>query len=225
MPAKKAVKPRRKKATAGRFLATRPKMMTRTNRIKRSLGVDTRVFFFQDNGQFTWPEFTDPPAYHQTQQWSSQRIDVVAPHGWRSLAAMYDEYKVLGFTLKMYAVNLFNVPGVDRVRGNHITWLDQRVEDTMYQLPTEVGEVITNASSRMRNSRRVWTQSLWRPKGVPGWGQLRDITGHPDPWHGEIYLLAANCTMLAQGDQTNQPMYYWTVETKVIFRGRRNDSI
>ena len=219
---RKTRRPRRRKG-AGRFLATRPKQMTRTQRLKRVLGVDTRVFWFKDNGQFDWPEFVIPPEYHQNQQWGTQRIDAVGPHGWRSLVAMYDEYKVLGMTVKFYAVNIFTE--MNRVRGNHISWLDQNVEENPFQLPDSVDDVITNASSKMRNSRRSWSQSLWRPKGVYKWGQCRDIPNHPDPWRGQIYLLAANCSMLSQGEAGVTPMYYWTVETKVVFRGRRNDAL
>lgn len=210
-----------KKTNKKKGLATVPKMMSRTLAYKRKMGIDSRVFWFKSNGQVSYPQLPDTYKFNV---FSSQDIQSEHPHGWLDLLHIYDEYKVLGVTIKLFPANV----DFDLKRGNHGLFLDQRIEPGFIQPPVTIHEVINNASFRMITSRRTVRTSLWRARGNPEWGSCRDPGNNPDSWKAAAYLIVQDCSGIdppSPGGGARIAMYYYTVQTKVVFRGRRNDDI
>lgn len=221
--------PRRKAAQ----LATRPRLMSRTEATKRYHQVSTRVFWFKTNRTFRLNS-----ASYQFDPLDVQRIDSVNPKGWTEAKALYDQYKVLGMTLKLFPANVGTEPTIGDSfsvpigqpqwainRGNHVMYIDQRKEP-LGTNPTSISDIINRGSARMINPRRPWTTSIWRPKGKPLWGSTKDITQVPDSWNGMICHFCEGGTPIPNSS-TGQPqtwvVFYYTLTWKVIFRGRQSN--
>ena len=106
------------------------------------------------------------------------------------------------------------------LRGNHGWIIDQNVDTTPF--PTSIDHIISNASFKMLDPQKSHTRSLFRSRDQVGWGSCRDPGNEPDPWHGSIDLLVANCQQVSGA---NTPIYYCTTEYKVTFRGRHTDTV
>lgn len=224
-------RPRRRYAAAQ--LATRPRLMTRTQAIKRYHQVSTRVFWFKTNRTFVLNS-----ASYQFDPLNVGRINAVQPKGWSEAIALYDQYKILGMTIKMYPANVgTEATGADQLasapntipiginRGNHVMYIDQRQDSPGVSNPTSISQIINRGSARMINPRRPFTMSIWRPKGKPLWGSTKDILGAPDSWTGSINHFAEGGSIIPNtpaGVPQTITVYYYTITWKVIFRGRQS---
>ena len=212
-------RPRRPRRNFG--LATKPVMIPRTLAIKRHNQVSTKVFYFKDNGKVV-----ADLGGHAIVGWSAQDILNVAQ--WTSITGLYDQYKVIGMTVKIFPANV-GTEGHETLfgqdftlnRGDAIVWSDQRPGDTT-QIPQFIEDSINNASCKMINPRRPYKRSIFRAKGFSEWGGL-EATTQPDSWKGNVYLVQNNTTPAVVGPPSSyEPLlWYWTRLFKVVVRGRR----
>lgn len=205
-------------------LATVPRMMGRMTYLKRKAGVDTKVFWFKTNAVVR----TTPSA---NQFLGLRTFDLSGPTGPQSfsvLCNLYDQYKILGMKVKYFPANLgteadpiagqFQTP---LKRGNVVCWIDQRY-DPGTQTPSTISEVIGNNNTRMLQPNRRITCSIWRPIGKVVWGSTKDLQTAGDPWSGELALLI-NDASITPPNGVPIVLYYYTVQYKVVFRGRVDD--
>lgn len=225
--------PYRKKYTARRRyghrrrnvgLATRPRMMGKTNALRRKHGVDTKTFWFKTNGVLR-----TTPSSGQYVPFRTWDITLAGgPQSFFVLANLYDQYKVLGMKVRFFPANI----GIESdpipspanwplKRGNVAVWLDQRY-DPGAQLPTNISEVIGNNNCRMIQPNRKYALSIWRPRGKPTWGSTKNMNTAGDLWGGEISMLI-NDASATPPNGVPITMWYYTVQYKVIFRARVDD--
>lgn len=219
---------RRFPATRRRFrrrprygLATRPRMMGRSQFKRRQYGTDTKVFWFKENG-ITHTPSAAPGVTGFYQPWRTFDLSQVgSPSAFQTLARLYDQYKLLAMKVRIFPAN----PSVDDFlplrRGNIVVWTDQRYDSTV-PVPTLISEVIGNNNARITNPLRRYAVAIYRPKGKPIWGSTKQMATLGDPWSGEINLLCNDCTVTPVGTPPSQ-LYYWTRQYKVIFRARVDD--
>lgn len=210
-------------------LATRPRMMSRSLAHKRMNQISTRTMWFKYNSTIDAleSEFTE---------WRSGGGQLLGISQFQTMCQLYDQYKVLGFTVRLFPANVgieshdqFIGQDFTLLRGNHIVWTDQKRDATLAD-PTAINQIINTASARMINPRRPYRMSLWRPRGVPGWGSCVGLpppfppvpTAVLDPWDGSIAHFYQDATNSQPGDP--QPLYFYTIQYKVVFRGRRQDT-
>lgn len=215
--------PRRRRNKYG--LATIPRMMSRSYKFKRMNQVDTRVAWFKINGEIS---LNDQP--NQYYEFRTAFLYAANPNGWAEFTRLYDQFKILGFTYKLFPANVgteatagSNTLGtpIYTNRGNHVIWTDQRFDPNVQQ-PVQINEIINTASARLFNPRRPYTRSIWRPKGKYAWGSTRDFTTTaPDPWSGSINHLINDGTV--QPANTDKIIYFYSLTYKVVFRGRQDD--
>lgn len=212
----------KKGATIG--LATNPQMMSKNLRLRRYNQTDTKTFWFKLNGTVA---INNQP--YQYFEWRNQTLYNGNPNGWIELTRLYDQYKILGFTYKLFPSNVGTEPtaaggpGLGTIhfnRGNHCLWLDQRFDPNVTQ-PTSISQVICTASARLINPRRPYELSIWRPKGKYIWGSTRDIINAGDNWTGSIQHFIEGATPSTA--PSGKAVYYYTLQYKVIFRGRQDD--
>lgn len=217
-------RPRRRFRRRNTGLATIPRMMPRGLRAKRMQQVDTRVAWFKTNG--TIAINNQPNQYYE---FRNQTLYNTNPNGWLEYTRLYDQYKILGFTYKLFPSNVGTEPtsqggtGQGTVhfnRGNHCLWIDQRFDPNVTQ-PSQISEIINTASARLINPRRPYKMSIWRPKGKYVWGSTRDIINSGDNWTGSIQHLINGATQ--QVGPILKDVYFFTIQWKVIFRGRQDD--
>lgn len=218
---------RRNNYRGGRYgLATRPRMMPRALRFKRMNQVDTRVCYFKVNGVITAND-----QLNQYYEFRTSFLYAANPNGWAQYTLLYDQFKILGMTYRLYPSNVGTEPTAAGAqgpastihfnRGNHCIWNDQRWDPTVVQ-PTTIGQVINTASAKLINPRRPYTRSIWRPRGRYQWGATRAFTTtNPDPWTGSINHLINGATVQPQGQL--KELYFYVLTFKVIFRGRQDD--
>mgnify|MGYP000101533070 CR=1 FL=1 len=211
-------------------LATRPRMMSYALARKRYNQVSTKTFWFKTNGTIN----VDNQAFKFIEWRVNALLPTVNPQGWAEATAMFDQYKVLGMTYRLFPANVGTEPtGVDQTgpfqspqpvnRGNHCLWIDQRFDGAVQQ-PTSISNVINTASARLINPRRPYKISIWRPTGKPKWGSTRAIATVPDDWTGVINHIIEGATTLPPGNpQPTIPIWYYTLQWKVVFRGRQDD--
>lgn len=199
-------------------LATRPRMMGHRSFAARKAGIDTKVFWFKQNGIISTATTTSFYVPWRV-------FDVTAlggPAAFNALSRLYDQYKILGMKVKLFPSN----PGVDDFlplrRGNAVMWLDQRYDPTM-PVPTLIGEVIGNNNCRMITPYRRFGMSIYRPRGKPAWGSCKTPSTAGDLWAGEINLLVNDATPTGAPPAIPTQMFYWTCQWKVVFRGRVDD--
>ncbi len=221
MPYRRTYRPRRRapvrRRRYGRALATVPRMMPRGLAFKRMNQVSTKVFWFKYNGQLATDIQTDD-AYlaFLTQDLISPAVGVPQ---YPSVFQLYDQYKVLAMKVKLFPANIGTEPSswVQGAwnRGDHIMWSDQRFEANA-QIPILINQVINNASAKMIDPRRMYSRTLYRPKGHSEWGSCQEFTSNPDSWRGAIQFLANNSS-------SGRVLYFYTVQFKVVVRGRRQE--
>lgn len=200
------------------------RMMTRARANRRFQQVDIRHFWFKFNSEIVAvaklnTRFQPEPALYDIESL-------------RRLFYIYDEYKVLGYTVKLFPSNIgtesSNIPGsgVAFERGNHVVWSDQNWPSGTVSTPVNIAEIINTASARMINPRKPYSRSIWRPSGHATWTSTeQDSNGNPleiDDWSPCINLFyqdASNTTT------PGPPMCLWfyTVQYKVAMRGRKQD--
>lgn len=211
-------------------LATRPRMMPRTLALKRHNQVSTRVMWFKYNAILN-------ARGSEFNVWRANGPELLDISQFRSMLDIYDQYKVLGFKIKLFPSNVGIEPhdsllGTDYTlfRGNHIVWSDQRLDPTLPD-PISISQVINTASAKMINPRRPYTRSLYRPRGQPEWGATTDLpppyppvpTAKVDPWSGCICHFYQDASGPPPASTPDTPLFFYTIQYKVLFRGRRQD--
>lgn len=225
MPFKRAYRPRRRFRRRNRNpMATRTRMMSRSLAFKRHNQVSTKVFYFKQNGTII-----SDLAGNYYGNWRSRNLLTNPPFGILQLFDMYDQYKILAYTVRFFPANvgiesdsaIFAAAGLKR--GNTIVWSDQRF-DSNQATPSSISNVINNASSRIINSRRPYKRTIFRAKGNPNWGSCHDYTTDPDPWDSSIEILVNDATPSSLTPPlVSIQLYFYTVSWKVIVRGRRQE--
>lgn len=225
MPYKKRYAPRRRRFAFRRRkptgFATVPRMMLRSLARKRFNQVSTKVFYFKDNGQI---ENNSQGTYQKA--WSPQNLVTASPEGWDAACGLYDEFKCLAMTVKLFPANVgiesdtavFVSQGL--LRGDCIVWSDQKADATPGTI-SSISQKINQASCRMINPRRPYTRRIFRSTGNPEWGGTAVPATAPDRWIGTINIFGQNTTEVVVPNPPI-PLWYWTRQYKVIFRGRIN---
>jgi len=206
-------------------LAVVPKMMSNRHRFKRMNQVSTKTFYFKLNGQASSaPNTNDNYFGFRTRGFIANDtvippIPSIIPQR-DAIFSLYDEYKVLGISLRLFPSNVGTEPGQTFEqgilnRGDQVIWSDQRFNGAG-QVPTDIAVVLNHASARMLDPRRKYKRTLFRPKGYPDWGSCERPLEIPDRWDAAIQLLVNNVT-------PDRPLWWYTLQYKVIFRGRRQN--
>lgn len=210
-------RPRTRKVTAAY-----PRMMSRHRAKKRFQQVDVRPYWFKYN-----TELIARGTGHNVFQADPILYNIVS---FRTVAILYDEYKVQGFTLRLFPANIgiegHDPVGVDRAfrRGNHVLWNDQ---DTPGAVPVvaAISDIINTASARLINPRSVQRRSIWRPYGHSGWTSTDDggsgTVIDTDPWTGSIQHFYQDASATAEPNDI--ALWFISIQFKVLFRGRRQD--
>lgn len=222
----------RRRNNRRRIYATKASFIPKGLALKRYGQVSTKVFYFRSAGSLNSQTGTGICTGRWTTQaggatpGSPNRMPDVADS--YTIAECYNEYKVLAIRVRVFAANIGSemgqiMPGPDRPgynRGNTVMYLDQEIRPTE-PLQTDIVNVMTYGSTRMIPSRAdKHTKVLYRKKGVPEWGccdrtvPASDRT--PDPWHAGIFLLTNNARL----NPSVNPLWFYTVTYKIIFRGR-----
>lgn len=224
MPKQRYVRRRsRRKSTRRKYTAAVPRMMGAARAAKRKLQVDVRPFWFKFNDEV----LAEGTGYRQIQP-DPILYNIIS---FQRLARVYDEYKVLGWKYRLFPANVgtegHDPPGSDRAffRGNHIIWNDQDTLPGTSGGPTQIREVINQASAKMINPRRPYSRAIWRPYGFPQWYSTEDdgsgIIIEKDDWAGSIKHFYQDASALTGINAL--ALYFITVQFKVIFRGRKQD--
>lgn len=209
--------------------ATKATFVPRSLAIKRYNQVSTKTFYFKGNGTLAagnggnglaaWSTRTrvSPPPPQQAY------LTPGVPADFLRLSRCYNEYKILAIKLVLYPANIgteSDLPGPSAnpfQRGNCITYFEQDLS-SVQQLPQQITTVMNLGSAMMFMPRQKHTRVLYRPKGLPQWGQCdSDIPQSQwrlDPWWGGIFWIINN------GTPNGPPIAYYQVTYKVIFRGR-----
>lgn len=154
---------------------------------------------------------------------------------WLKWAVIWEEYKVLNFTVQFFASAVgseslqeanapASVPG--RVatfkRGNVVTWVDQGELDTPAG-PDIISKLIIKPSARLINARDYHKRYINRPYGNPEWGRLSDDgqISIADDWQdSRIQIYGQDFT---PSDAAGTQIYYYVmISYKVVFRGRQS---
>lgn len=214
---------RRKKKS--NVLATIPRMMSYRKRFNRMNQVDKKIFYFKLNGQASSPPNDNQNYFNWRTLGFTQDNTVIPPQLSNipqrfAVFSLYDEYKVLGLSLKLFPSNVGTEPGQTfeqaiTNRGDQVMWSDQRFNGAG-QVPTDVSVVLNHASARFIDPRKRYSRSLFRPKGYPGWGSCETPLIVPDLWDGAIQLLVNNVT-------PDRALWWYTLTYKVLVRGRRQN--
>lgn len=218
-------------------LSTVPRMMTYNRFKQRWNQVDSRVFWMKTNGTINLNDqdyqYYSFPVQRLTAQVGINPPVSLPPNGWLQLCEMYDQYKVLGVTYSLFPANVGIEPtggsgttnqSIYLNRGNHCVWIDQRA-DTSVQAPTSISNIISTSSARIINARRPYKVSIYRPKGRNIWGSCKDYDSIPpeqrlDPWNGLINHFIEGGSKPNQTPTGTLPIFYYTLQYKVVFRGR-----
>jgi len=199
-------------------LATRPRMFGRYQARRRQLGTDTRVMYFKLNGIIT----TTSTSPNQWNFWRTNALGTapgLTPPSFVAASRLYDQYKILGMTLKLFPANLYDnyQSPTGLRRGNHAVWTDLRF-DVSAVAPSTIQDVINYASTKIIIPSKKYSRSIFRPQGKPQWGSCRDILTSADPWSGSIEYLINGATITPAGSP--EILMFWTNTFKVLFRGR-----
>ena len=204
-----------------RVLATRPRMMSKSLAFKRLNQVSTRTMYFKTNGLIASTE-----TGNKTSEFRWDLLYTISQ--FNDFNNIYDQYKILGYKVKMFPANVGtestgnpNVGVLAFNRGDSLIYSDTRFDPTAV-VPTAINQVINTASAKMLNSRRPISRSLWRPKGKPRWGSMKEIATSGDDWHSTITHIANNQTIIAP-PVLPKAVWYYTIQFKVCFRGRIQD--
>lgn len=227
----KTRRPRRRRARVP-GLATKARMVPRGLAVKRRNQVSTKTFYFKQVGTIN-----NAAAGSVIQKAWQVQEDILSnpPGGFVNLRTLYDQYKVLAMCIKIFPANVGIEPtggivsqggaGVTNLpfnRGNTVVWSDQRPSPTQ-QFPIAIQDIMSDASAKLIGSRRYYTRTIYRSTGNPEWGSTQNLPAEADPWNGSIYLLnnfanTYNPSSIPPGRP--QPMWFYTVQYKITFRGR-----
>lgn len=200
-------------------LATRPRWMTRSHKMKRVNQVSTHTFWFKENGTLG-----SDLAGNIYKAWRTRDFFTLPLAQHNNLALLFDQYKILAMQIRFFPANVGIEPDSSFFvanalqRGATFVWSDQR-HDGQVTIPTNLNQVINMGSGRMINSRRSYTRTIYRSKGYPGWAGI-EATATADPWDASIEMFAEGLLPPTAG-QTAPTVWYWTRAYKVLYRGRR----
>lgn len=194
------------------------KFISRNWAMKRKNQVSTKTFIFRSNGVIQ-----SDLAGNRYEFFRTQDLKITAPVGWAEIAKLYQQFKTVQMKLSMFPSNVGVEPDSVLIggsnallRGDTIVWSTQRWTRAAPQL---ISEVINYASARMINSRQSYTRVISRPPGHPQWGDTQSI--QDDPWNAAISVIINGATpQPATPGATAPVLWYYTLEWKVILRGR-----
>lgn len=206
-----------------RIYGTKASFMPKQLSLERYGQVSTRTFWFKQSGTIA----SDQQG-RVSKAFATQFPPVVAGQPYRmppiadstTAARMYNEYKVLAIKVRLFSANIGDESaGQGQFRGNTVTYLEQNVAAWNATLPNQVVQVINRGSCNMIPSRvSKHTRVLYRPKGIPEWGNCDPNTlaadREPDPWKGGLYILGETAT------PSIPILWYYVVTYKMIYRGR-----
>lgn len=214
------------------LFGTKPSFQSRQQRVKRKHNLSTSTMWFASSGTVVrgqdgrsggkW----SPMAILTGPQFPGLHVPNYQQLGdFHAASTFHSHYKILAFQIRLFAANVGTEggPNVNLAlynRGNTIVYtVANAMQNQAYQ--NDIQDVITKGSAVMIPSRQEkYKRVMYRPKGFPGWGScdtavpIGDRKG--DQWTGQIILLGQNATPLDPAD-----MWFYTMKTKVIFRGRR----
>lgn len=216
-----------------RIYGTKAKFIPRGLAHKRYGNVSTKTFYFKASGSINGDNSGNTNFAFRTQQIPANpgdplRMPDVADA--YTIAECYTEYKVLAVKVRLFAANIgvevgqIGTLGLPQAagfnRGNCVTFIDQEIRENE-PVQTNILNVMNLGSCRMMPARiSQYTRTMFRKKGVPGWGccdrNVPVANREPDPWAGGIFLLGNN----ARASPTVNPLWFYTVTYKIIFRGR-----
>lgn len=224
-------RPRRAKRKP-RIYGTKAKFMPKRLALERKGQVSTKTFYFKTAGTLNSTNLTGVTFGRWATQFNPviptnpNRLPVVSDS--TTIAECYTEYKVLAVKVRLFAANVGTEfgqiqPGPDFPgynRGNTVVYIDQEIRENEPQYANIV-DVINLGSAKMIPSRASkFTMTMYRKKGVPEWGccdrTVPAADRSPDPWYGAIFLLGNNARLTPSVN----PLWYYTVTYKIIFRGR-----
>ena len=223
-----AKRTKRKHRRKPAVLATKPQMIPRGLAYKRYQGVDTKLFYFRRNAEALSDADGKYFANFNARSIAGGTATTPLFPQFAQVKDLYDQYKVLGITIRFFPANVGIEPDSALftsnalLRGQTVVWNDQRT-DTGVTVPTSISQVINNASMRMMSSRRYFTRSIFRAKGYPAWANIQ-APATEDPWNGSINVFVEGATPAVITPPTQTPiLFYFTVTYKVVFRGRRSE--
>jgi len=204
---------------------TKASFMPRALAMKRYNQVSTKCFYFKSAGQIA----SNPDGVIQF-SWTTTTagggvggLIPSIPFDFERVSQAYTEYKVLAIKVRLFAANVgaellaTGNPVTELARGNTCLFKDQNLI-TSEPFPDSITEVINYGSAKLIPSRTSkWTTTMYRPKGLPEWGQIDDnipdADKKTDPWNGGIFMLSTNCT-------GGRVLWFYQATYKVVFRGR-----
>lgn len=197
---------------------TKKTFVPKTLAVKRSQQISTKTFYFKDQGQLAGnPDFNLQSAWSTLLYQPGQPQPVPnIPGDFNVISRGYQQYKILAIKLVLYAANVGSEDFNSTNRGITCIYKDQQYVRGQ-PAPNQVLEVINLGSAKVIPSRvSKWTTVIYRPKGNPEWGNC-DIDSPnpqkvPDSWSAAIQLVANGVS--------NDLLWYWTANYKVVFRGR-----
>jgi len=196
-------------------LATRPKFIPRGLAYKRYNNLSTKVFYFKESG-----EITTGTTGTFFVNWNVQNIVTAAPAQVADVFKLYDEFKVLAMSVKLFPANV----GIESdtailgsnglLRGDQIVWSDQKGNVTV-TAPANIQAIINQGSARLINPRNPYARTLYRAKGNTEWGKCENPAVVPDSWDGSVSIYGQETTNVAL-----RKLWYWSRTYKIIVRGR-----
>lgn len=210
---------RRRRRRCVRGLATVPRMMPSSLARQRWNNASSKTFFIKDSGTL----ITDLTGSIQ-RKWSVQ--DVYSVPQFNTLGQLYDQFKVLAITIRLYPANvgiepdpsLLPVGSNGLLRGNAGVWCDQRPATVGF--PGTIVQMINYGSAKLINPRRPYKRTMFRATGFNSWGGIQTAAIN-DSWRGEIKLLQVDATPAVVGSPP-PTLWYWSRTFKIIYRGRRS---
>lgn len=214
---------RRRRRALPTGLATRPRFIPRALKMKRYQAVDTKVFYFKIAGK-ALPDL-DGKYFTSFNSRQLTQDPQLFPQ-FTALKDIYDQFKCLAVKIRFFPANVGVEPDSAfftsnaLLRGQTLVYNDQRADNIV--APTNVLDVINNASTRMIPSRKPFSRTIFRAKGYPEWGNIQ-ATATDDSWNGSINVYIQDATPATVNPAFAPTLWYWTASYKVVFRGRRTE--
>jgi len=223
MPYARRRKSRKSRRSRRKVTAGGPRLMGRGLKHKRFNQVDVRPFWFKFNSTINWFKEGNHVFTIDAELYNISQFRLVLP--------LYDEYKVMGFVVRLFPANV-GIESADPTgqgrhysRGNHILMSDQNWPSG--GAITSISSVINQASAKMISSRHFHKRAIFRPYGLNTWTTTeQDSNGlveESDPWSPAISLYHEDASDTIQDPDGIKKLWYYTIQYKVLFRGRKQD--
>lgn len=187
--------------------------------------VTSKVFYYKQNGTVLSDLAGNYYGNWRTRGLTGNLPGTIIPVGLLELFSLYDQYKLLAFTVRWFPANVGQESDSQLLsnnglrRGDVIVYSDQRFDPTAV-VPVNIGQVINQGSARMINARRPYKRTLFRASGNPDWGSCKDYANNPDQWDASIEMIINNAQPSTVLPFNQIHLYYYTVQWKVLVRGR-----